>query len=86
MSHHDGKLGLLKNQTKFIYIFVLAGVSCDTCLKTNFRGMRYKCLVCFDYDLCGACRDSGSASARHRPDHPMQCIPTRNDLSKEIAW
>ena len=31
------------------------GVSCDSCLKSNFRGRRYKCLVCFDYDLCANC-------------------------------
>ena len=31
------------------------GVSCDSCLKSNFRGRRYKCLVCYDYDLCSTC-------------------------------
>uniref|UniRef100_A0A8D8ZYF1 RING-type E3 ubiquitin transferase n=1 Tax=Cacopsylla melanoneura TaxID=428564 RepID=A0A8D8ZYF1_9HEMI len=56
------------------------GVSCDSCLKGNFRGRRYKCLVCYDYDLCGACYDAGATTTRHTTEHPMQCILTRNDL------
>ncbi|CAG2108739.1 unnamed protein product [Medioppia subpectinata] len=56
------------------------GVSCDSCLKGNFRGRRFKCLICFDYDLCAACFESGVTSTRHTTDHPMQCILTRSDF------
>jgi len=56
------------------------GVSCDSCLKGNFSGKRYKCLICYDYDLCSVCYDAGAASTRHTPDHPMQCILTRADF------
>ncbi|KAF7280178.1 E3 ubiquitin-protein ligase KCMF1-like isoform X2 [Rhynchophorus ferrugineus] len=56
------------------------GVSCDSCLKGNFRGRRYKCLVCYDYDLCAACYESGATNTRHTTDHPMQCILTRSDF------
>ncbi|XP_030748484.1 E3 ubiquitin-protein ligase KCMF1-like isoform X2 [Sitophilus oryzae] len=56
------------------------GVSCDSCLKGNFRGRRYKCLICFDYDLCAACYESGATNTRHTTDHPMQCILTRSDF------
>lgn len=56
------------------------GVSCDACLKANFRGRRYKCLICYDYDLCSACYEGGATTTRHTTDHPMQCILTRHDF------
>lgn len=56
------------------------GVSCDSCLKSNFRGRRYKCLICYDYDLCAICYEEGATSTRHSADHPMQCILTRSDF------
>ncbi|KAG8179493.1 hypothetical protein JTE90_027205 [Oedothorax gibbosus] len=56
------------------------GVSCDSCLKGNFRGKRYKCLVCYDYDLCATCYEAGASTTRHHTDHPMQCILTRSDF------
>eukprot|EP00918_Siedleckia_nematoides_P034689 GHVU01075442.1.p1 GENE.GHVU01075442.1~~GHVU01075442.1.p1 ORF type:complete len:448 (+),score=21.87 GHVU01075442.1:182-1525(+) len=56
------------------------GVSCDSCLKGNFRGRRYKCLICYDYDLCPACYEAGATNTRHTTEHPMQCILTRTDF------
>ncbi|XP_017889889.1 E3 ubiquitin-protein ligase KCMF1-like isoform X3 [Ceratina calcarata] len=56
------------------------GVSCDACLKGNFRGRRYKCLVCYDYDLCANCYEGGANTTRHHSDHPMQCILTRSEF------
>jgi hypothetical protein len=55
------------------------GVSCDSCRKNNFKGLRYKCLICFDYDLCSACYEANITSSRHTVNHPTQCIIARND-------
>ncbi|CAG5867775.1 unnamed protein product [Menidia menidia] len=57
-------------------------VSCDACLKGNFRGRRFKCLICYDYDLCASCYESGATTTRHTTEHPMQCILTRVDYGK----
>ena len=32
-----------------------SGVHCDMCKKQNIVGIRYKCVVCPDYDLCEEC-------------------------------
>ena len=34
------------------------GVVCDGC-EGSIYGPRYKCMVCFDYDLCSACEEKG---------------------------
>lgn len=60
--------------------YLISGVSCDSCLKSNFSGKRYKCLICFDYDLCADCYEEGATSTRHSTDHPMQCLLTRTDM------
>uniref|UniRef100_A0A8C5G8H8 E3 ubiquitin-protein ligase KCMF1 n=1 Tax=Gouania willdenowi TaxID=441366 RepID=A0A8C5G8H8_GOUWI len=57
----------------------MSRVSCDACLKGNFRGRRFKCLICYDYDLCASCYESGATTTRHTTEHPMQCILTRVD-------
>lgn len=57
------------------------GVNCDACLLGNFRGKRFKCLMCYDYDLCAACYGNGTVSGGHSFDHPMQCILTQSDFN-----
>ena len=61
------------------------GVSCDKCGKSGFSGKRYKCLLCFDFDLCADCYESlGEDTAnngRHTSSHPVQCILTRAEMS-----
>lgn len=64
--------------------FLFSGVSCDFCMKSNFRGRRYKCLICYDYDLCAECYESNATSTRHTTEHAVQCILTRSML--EVAY
>ncbi|CAF3800134.1 unnamed protein product [Rotaria sordida] len=56
------------------------GVSCDACGKSNFRSKRFKCLICYDYDLCATCYEQGEISSHHTREHPMQCILTHQDF------
>uniref|UniRef100_A0A8C6QC47 RING-type E3 ubiquitin transferase n=1 Tax=Nannospalax galili TaxID=1026970 RepID=A0A8C6QC47_NANGA len=56
------------------------GVSCGAFLKGNFRSRRYKCLMCYDYNLCASCYESRSITTRHTMDLPMQGILTRVDF------
>ena len=44
------------------------GVVCDSC-NSEIYGVRYKCLVCADYDLCSSCEKNGE-----HVDHNMVTI------------
>lgn len=49
-------------------------VGCDGCEKLDFEGLRFKCSVCDDYDLCAACKFEGRTTKKHTTDHPMRMI------------
>lgn len=55
------------------------GVICDVC-RNEIVGVRYKCTVCTDYDLCEKCEKLPGASSRsHAADHPL--IKLRDSLT-----
>ncbi len=41
------------------------GVICDGCKCSPIIGIRYKCLECFDYDLCESCADRQLIHSHH---------------------
>jgi peptidoglycan hydrolase-like protein with peptidoglycan-binding domain len=43
------------------------GITCDGCQQAPISGIRYKCKVCPDYDLCSSCE----AKNIHPADHPL---------------
>jgi len=51
---------------KSVNYSVHKGVRCDICQVSPIVGNRYKCTVCYNYDLCDAC-ESASADSHHHP-------------------
>lgn len=47
------------------------GVTCDSCGNSNFKGYRYKCLECPDYDLCDFCFEKKKMNKLHLISHAM---------------
>jgi len=43
------------------------GITCDSCQVSPIRGVRYKCCVCNNYDLCSDCESLG----KHDSSHPL---------------
>jgi len=43
------------------------GVSCDGCKMSPIQGIRYKCTVCPNFDLCSKCEESKI----HDSNHPL---------------
>ncbi|XP_077508330.1 uncharacterized protein LOC144119635 [Amblyomma americanum] len=42
------------------------GVNCDACDQRGIEGTRWKCALCFDYDLCTACYVGGKHNLYHQ--------------------
>lgn len=51
--------------------------SCDSCKISNFKGSRFKCSLCPNFNLCSECFNHdriGTNQLTHRLNHPMICI------------
>lgn len=79
-------MSVCKWQQYIITNMTYAGVSCDNCLRSNFEGKRFKCLICYDYDLCQRCYSLDVTTSRHLASHPVQCILTRNDFGIMLVF
>lgn len=51
-------------------------IICDGCKKHGIAGLRYKCVRCYDFDLCGLCYHSDS----HNLNHVFQRFDTVNSV------
>ncbi|KAH8298255.1 hypothetical protein KR018_011878 [Drosophila ironensis] len=49
-------------------------ICCDGCQRQDFRGRRFRCMRCVNFDLCGDCYDRRVETHEHRVEHPMQLI------------
>lgn len=63
---------------------VHTGITCSVCNAKDIQGIRYVCLICWDYELCQNCYDEKRNSAQHRSHHPMQSILCREDFFKVV--
>jgi len=54
------------------------GVACNGCKATPIDGVRWKCLVCADYDLCDKCHDAGKSTDGHATTHNVMRLETRD--------
>ncbi|KAL3882695.1 hypothetical protein ACJMK2_029008 [Sinanodonta woodiana] len=62
---------------------------CNICKAFPIVGFRYRCLRCFNFDICQNCFYSGRKAKHHKLTHPIQeyCTPTNSgedlrDLTK----
>ena len=60
--------------TRYFQNQIHESFNCKSCLKDSFepiKGLRFKCDICFDYDLCSKCYEDRKVSKSHTFEHPM---------------
>jgi hypothetical protein len=56
------------------------GITCDGCGAFEFKGLRFRCSVCPNYDLCDACSSHSVQSYRHKAYHELLALPPNCQL------
>ncbi|PKK78350.1 hypothetical protein RhiirC2_690727, partial [Rhizophagus irregularis] len=71
---------------KYLHDKVHAGIACNYCGKSEWKGARYKCSECLDYDLCYECIKI--SKLLHDEQHNFSEIldpESQNDFPKDIS-
>ena len=58
-------------------------IRCNSCATPRIYEDRYKCLECYDYDLCGRCFDQRCETDQHTSAHVMVHFSDRNEIFGE---
>lgn len=61
------------------------GVTCDGCGNHNWVGTRFKCMVCYDFDLCGECKSEGFETDEHESTHDMSIVAPRQSSNSRAG-
>ncbi|CAL1541883.1 unnamed protein product [Lymnaea stagnalis] len=65
--------------------------TCDHCKTQGIKGIRWKCMVCFNYDLCSTCYSTDKHDTGHEfwsidsPGSKRRKVPRRRDSEKVQA-
>jgi len=59
-------------------------VMCDMCDMAPVVGVRYKCVICPNFDLCSACAFHYPEVGEHKSTHAMLRMPVPLDLTVEV--
>ncbi|XP_077976931.1 dystrophin-like isoform X2 [Glandiceps talaboti] len=57
---------------------------CNICKECPIVGFRYRCLKCFNFDMCQNCFFSGRKAKSHRLSHPMQEYCTATTSGEDV--
>jgi len=61
------------------------GVTCDHRTRDTF-GIRYKCLMCEDFDVCGKCMDDTNDAVRHDTSHFFLKMRRPLSIDNFVGW
>ncbi|XP_065223372.1 dystrophin, isoforms A/C/F/G/H-like isoform X12 [Planococcus citri] len=57
---------------------------CNICKEYPITGFRYRCLKCFNFDMCQNCFFSGRKGKTHKLSHPMQEYCTATTSGEDV--
>ncbi|XP_044016172.1 dystrophin, isoforms A/C/F/G/H-like isoform X2 [Aphidius gifuensis] len=57
---------------------------CNICKEYPIIGFRYRCLKCFNFDMCQTCFFSGKKAKNHKLTHPMQEYCTATTSGEDV--